>query len=448
MGIVVVGLSHKTAPVDVREKLSFPEATVTEALGKLMTYDGITESLILSTCNRVEIYAVVSDTAKGEKQIRAFISDYHKLVPQSLEQALYVHADEEGVRHVFRVASSLDSMVVGEPQILGQLKDAYDAALKAKTTGTVLNKLMKKTISVAKRVRTETKIAESAVSISFAAVELAKKIFGDLEGKSVMLLGAGEMAELAARHLLNNGVKSVLVANRTFERAVDLAGEFNGSAVRFDDFPDEMVMADILICSTGAPTYVVKHDVVSRALRSRRQKPIFMIDISVPRNIDPDVNKIDNVYLYDIDDLQGVVNSNIEGRAREAERAEEIIGAEVATYLEWERSLDAVPMIVELRDKVEEIRKRELDKALCQLNSLTDEQRNALDAMTSAIVNKIVHAPIVMLKQQASKQDSEDFFAMARRMFNLDKELKKHVHEKGFGSDAAAAGRDCEKVKD
>lgn len=447
MGIVVVGLSYKTAPVDVREKLSFPEATAPEALKTLMTYEGIKESLILSTCNRVEIYTVAQDAARGEAQIRRFISEYHKLSAESLTQALYVRTDAEGVRHTFRVASSLDSMVVGEPQILGQLKDAFDLALKEKTTGAVLNKLLKKAISVAKRVRTETKIAESAVSISFAAVELARKIFGDMEGKTVMLLGAGEMAELAARHLLNNGVKSVLVANRTFERAVELAKEFNGSAVRFEDFPDELVMADILICSTGAPTYVVKHDAVSRALKNRRQKPIFMIDISVPRNIDPEVNKIDNVYLYDIDDLQGVVNSNIEGRAREAEKAEELIMSEVGTYLEWERSLDAVPTIVELRDKVEEIRKRELDKTLCQLNGLSEDQRNSIEAMASAIVNKIVHAPIVVLKQQASRQDSEEFFAMARKMFNLDKDLKKHVHEKGFGSEAAAE-RDCDKAKD
>jgi len=449
MGIIVVGLSHKTAPVDVREKLSFPEATVPDALKTLMGYEGIKESLILSTCNRVEIYSSVQESARGIEQIKKFIADYHHLSAKALDQSLYVHSDAQGVRHTFRVASSLDSMVVGEPQILGQLKDAFDLALKTKTTSTVLNKLLKKAISVAKRVRTETRIAESAVSISFAAVELARKIFGSLDGKTVMLLGAGEMAELAARHLLNNGVKSVLVANRTFERAVELAREFNGSAVRFDDFPAEMVMADILICSTGASTYVVKHDVVSRALKNRRQKPIFMIDISVPRNIEPDVNNIDNVFLYDIDDLQGVVNSNIEGRAREAEKAEEIIMREVETYLAWERSLDAVPTIVELRDKVDEIRKRELEKTFGQLNGINDDQRRTIEALSSAIVNKIVHAPIVVLKQQASQADSGDFFAIARKLFNLDKELKKHIHEKGFGSSSPAPlqSEDCSKLK-
>lgn len=438
MSIIVVGLSHKTAPVDVREKLSFPEATVPDAFKALMSYEGIKEGLILSTCNRVELYASAQDSAKGVEQIKKFISDYHKLSPESLELSLYVYTEGEAVRHTFRVASSLDSMVVGEPQILGQLKDAFELALKARTTSTILNKLLKKAISSAKRVRTETKIAESAVSISFAAVELARKIFGDLDGKTVMLLGAGEMAELAARHLLNNGVKSIMVTNRTFERAVELAKEFNGSAVHFEDFPTEMVMADILICSTGAPHYVVKHDAVSRVLKDRRHKPIFMIDISVPRNIDPDVNKIDNVYLYDIDDLQGVVNSNIEGRQKEAEKAEEIITREVETFLQWERSLDAVPTIVDLREKVEDIRKRELEKTLCQLNGLSNEQRNAVEALSTAIVNKIVHAPIVVLKQEAAGATSEELFRFARKLFNLDKELKRHVHEEGSGS----SGRD------
>ncbi len=433
MGIIVVGLSHKTAPVDVREKLSFPEASVPEALKALMKYEGVKESLILSTCNRVELYTCVQDSAKGIEQIKKFISEYHGLSPESLEQALYIHADAQGVRHAFRVASSLDSMVVGEPQILGQLKDAFDISLKAKTTSAVLNKLLKKAISVAKRVRTETRIAESAVSVSFAAVELARKIFGDLEGKSVMLLGAGEMAELAARHLLNNGVKTIMVANRTFERAVELANEFKGSAVRFEDFPAELVMADILICSTGAPHYVVKHDIVSKALKDRRNKPIFMIDISVPRNIEPDVNKIDNVYLYDIDDLQGVVSANVQGRQKEAEKAEELITQEVETFLQWERSLDAVPTIVDLREKVEDIRKRELDKTLSQMNGISEDQRNAVEALSTAIVNKIVHAPIVVLKEAASSPEGGELFSFARRLFNLDKELKRHTHEKGFG---------------
>jgi glutamyl-tRNA reductase len=435
MGIIVVGLSHKTAPIEVREKLNFPEATVPEALRKLVDYEGIREGLILSTCNRVEIYASVQDSAIGIERIKQFISDYHGLSREALDQSLYVYPDAQGVRHTFRVASSLDSMVLGEAQILGQLKDAFDIALKAKTTSTILNKVIKKAISVAKRVRTETRLAEGAVSISTAAVELAKKIFGELTGKNVMLLGAGEMAELAAQHLLGNGVKNIMVANRTFERAEELAKEFKGDAIRFEHFPDALVMADILICATGAPQYVVNRDMVSRVLKERRNKPIFMIDISNPRNIDPEVDKVDNVYLYDIDDLQSKVDVNTGGRAKEAEKAEELITQEVETYLQWERALDAVPTIVDLREKVEDVRKREFDKTIASWNGVTEDQRLAVEAMSQAIVNKLLHAPLVVLKQAASTPGEGDTtIAVARRLFNLDKELKRPVREKVVGS--------------
>ncbi|HXY55639.1 MAG TPA: glutamyl-tRNA reductase [Nitrospirota bacterium] len=431
MGIIVVGLSHKTAAIEVREKLNFPESTLPDALRKLMAYEGVRESLIVSTCNRVEIYASVQESAKGIDRIKQFISDYHGLSREALEQSLYVYPDAQGVRHTFRVASSLDSMVLGEAQILGQLKDAFDIALKTKTTSTILNKLIKKAISVAKRVRTETKLAEGAVSISSAAVELAKKIFGELEGKNVMLLGAGEMAELAAQHLLGNGVKNIMVANRTFERAEELAKDFKGDAIRFEHFPDALMMVDILICATGAPNYVVNRDMAGRALKERRHKPIFMIDISNPRNIDPEVDKVDNVYLYDIDDLQSKVDVNTEGRAREAGKAEEIVMQEVETYLAWERALDAVPTIVDLREKVEDVRKRELEKTLGFLNGITEDQKRAVEAMSQAIVNKLLHAPLVVLKQAASAPDAGDnTIAVARKLFNLDRELKRPTREK------------------
>jgi len=440
MGIVVVGLSHKSAPIEVREKLNFPEATLPEALKKLMSYEGVRESLIVSTCNRVEIYASVQDTNAGIDRIKQFISDYHGLSREDLERSLYVYPDAQGVRHTFRVASSLDSMVLGEAQILGQLKDAFDISLKTKTTSTIMNKLIKKAISVAKRVRTETRLAEGAVSISTAAVELAKKIFGELEGKNVMLLGAGEMAELAAQHLLGNGVKNIMVANRTFERAEELATEFKGDAIRFEHFPDAMVMVDILICATGAPNYVVKRDMVTRVLKERRNKPIFMIDISNPRNIDPEVDKVDNVYLYDIDDLQSKVDVNAEGRSKEAEKAEELIALEVETYLQWERALDAVPTIVDLREKVEDIRKRELDKTLGSLSGMNEDQKRAVDIMSQSIVNKLLHAPLVVLKQAASSTDTTDnTLAVARRLFNLDKELKRPGHDRAPEQEAPAA---------
>ncbi len=443
MGIIVVGLSHKTAPIEVREKLNFPENTLPDALRKLMTYDGVKESMIVSTCNRVEIYASVRESASGIDRIKQFISDYHSLSREALEKSLYVYPDAQGVRHTFRVASSLDSMVLGEAQILGQMKDSFDIALKTKTTSTIMNKLMKKAISVAKRVRTETRLAEGAVSISSAAVELAKKIFGTLEGKHVMLLGAGEMAELAAQHLLGNGVKNIMVANRTFERAEELAKEFKGDAIRFEHFPDALVMVDILICATGAPHYVVTRDMTQKVLKERRNKPIFMIDISNPRNIDPEVDKVDSVYLYDIDDLQSKVDVNAESRAREAGKAEEIVTQEVETYLQWERALDAVPTIVDLREKVEDIRKKELDKTLVTLNGINEDQKRAVDIMSQAIVNKLLHAPLVVLKQAASSKDgSDNTIAVARRLFNLDQELKRPGHgtDAESGNDAPASG--------
>ncbi|MBI5180305.1 MAG: glutamyl-tRNA reductase, partial [Nitrospirae bacterium] len=301
MNILVIGLSHKTAPVEIREKISFSEKALPDALHKLRQYPSVKEGAILSTCNRVEVYSVVKDLEDGTAQVKKFFSDFHDSVnPKDIQPHLYVYSAEEAVRHIFRVASSLDSMVVGEPQILGQIKDAFEYSLSNEATGVILNRLFKKAISVAKMIRTKTGIAESAVSVSYTAVELAKKIFEHLEDKAVMLVGAGEMSELAAKHLKNNGVKNVMVSTRTYQRALKLAKEFNGKATKFEDFPSEMVHADIVICSTGAPHYLIRYDMVEQIIHQRRNRPVFFIDISVPRNIDPDINKIDNVYLYDI----------------------------------------------------------------------------------------------------------------------------------------------------
>jgi glutamyl-tRNA reductase len=313
-------------------------------------------------------------------------------------------------------------MVVGEPQILGQMKDAFDFALKKKSSGILLNKVMKKAISVAKRTRTETKIGESAVSISFAAVELAKKIFKDLPTKSFMLIGAGEMAELAARHLINNGVKDVLVTNRTYERAEELAREFNGRAVKFDEFLQELAHIDIVICSTGAPNYILIREQMHRIMRQRKNKPVFMIDISVPRNIDPEINNIDNVYLYDIDDLQGVVVTNIQERSREAEKAERIVDEEVETLLRWQTSLAAVPTIVALRDKAEAIRREELEKTLRKLEGLGEKEIESVEALTNSIVNKLIHFPTSALKSEI--EDKDIMVDVVNRIFDLSAKLQ------------------------
>lgn len=438
MSIVVVGLSHKTASVEVREKLSFPEAKLPDALCCMGRCSMVNENVILSTCNRVETYALVKDVEKGSELLKDFYLEYHGLNDEVYRNSLYAYTGREAVRHIFRVAASLDSMVVGEPQILGQLKDAFDHALANKTTGVVMNRLMKKTISVAKRIRTETKIAESAVSISFAAVELARKIFGDLEGKAVMLAGAGEMAELAARHLVNNGVKTVLVANRTFERAATLADEFGGRAVKYEDFPDEMVHADILIASTGAQHYILTQKDMAKVIKERKNRPVFLIDIAVPRNLDPDINKIDNVYLYDIDDLQSVVASNIKERQKEAELAEDIVEEEINTFMSWLRSIDVVPTIVAIRDKAETIRQGELERTLSRMGELTEKQKKQVESLTQAIVNKILHTPLVALKQSAGDPEGSSHVEAARVLFDLDRQEPDEgaVGPAGHGSEA------------
>lgn len=427
MHLVVVGLSHKTASVEVREKLAFPVQKLEGALLELKAYPAIQEGLILSTCNRVEVCAVVKEVQEGLTQIKQFLTRYHETYPSALGEEdlahhLYTYSSEEAIRHLFRVASSLDSMVVGEPQILGQLKDAFDLAIAQKTTGVILNKVLKKAISVAKRIRSETRIAESAVSISFAAVELAKKIFGKLEGKIVLLVGAGKMAELAARHLISNGASKILITTRDYQKASLLADQFQGRPVAFSDFPWEMVEADIVLCSTGAPHYLIRYEDVRRVIEARKNKPIFLIDISVPRNIDPKVNEIDNVFLYDIDDLQLVVRSNLQERQQEAVKAETIILEEVEGVLRWFKSLHAVPTIVALKNKAEEIRKAELDKALSRMGELSDKQRETLEGLTASIVNKLLHAPMVVLKEETHSSNGSLFIDAIRRLFKLEKD--------------------------
>ncbi len=419
MNLVIVGLNHKTSPVEIREKLSFPAQTIGEPLKKLTGHYGLNEGVILSTCNRVEVLAITSDMEKGVWQIKRFLADFHSIPLEKLDEHLYVHCGEAAVKHLLRVAAGLDSMVVGEPQILGQVKDSYSYAVEHNTAGVIVNKLYHKVFQVAKRIRTETKIGESAVSISFAAVELARKIFGDLSGKTVMLIGAGEMAELAAKHLINNGIKEIIVANRTYEKAVELVKGFGGTAIMFREFAHYLKNADIVIASTGATTFIIKPDMVQEVMRERKQKPMFYIDISVPRNIDPLVNNIDNAYVYDVDDLQGVVSSNIAERNKEAEAAERIIIEEIDNFYRWIKSLDVVPTIIALRQTCDQIRKAELARSLPSLSSLTEKDQKVLDAMTSAIVNKILHHPVTHLKKEANKVEGDLYIDTIRKLFDL-----------------------------
>jgi len=431
LDIIVVGLNHRTAPIEIREKLSISDAQLREALIRLKSCHGIDEGLILSTCNRVEVCAVVQQIQTGFQRIKEFFEDHHAgLSPELWNDTLYLFSGDEAIRHIFRVASSLDSMVIGEPQILGQLKEAFDTALHQKSTGVILNKVFRKAISVAKRVRTETKIAENAVSISFAAVELAKKIFGQLEGKEVLLVGTGEMAELALRHLEDNGVRKIMITTRNFDNAIDLAKRFDGVPLRIDEFPRYLAEADILICSTGASHYVITEDHVDKAIQRRKNRPIFLIDISVPRNIDPRVNRIDNVFLYDIDDLQLIVDANVEGRQREALKAEEIISEELSVIDRWLQSLEVVPTVTALRTKAEEIRRSEVNKFMSKMGQLSPEQREALEGLAASIINKLLHAPLVALKDEARSKNGALYIEAARRLFNLDKDLPRHLHRR------------------
>jgi len=421
MELFVLGLSHKTAPIDVRERLAVPERELPKVLEALADVSELAEHMFFTTCNRAEVYGVAEGSlTNAVEATRASLERYRNLDSSALAGALYAYDGAEAVRHVFRVASSLDSMVIGEPQILGQVKTAYTVARSQQATGIILNNLLEQAFHVAKRVRTETGIATAAVSISSVAVELARKIFGDLEGRTVLILGAGEMAELALRHLVDDGVRSILVANRSHDRAVALAEQFHGRAVTFDTFHQEMREADIVISSTSAPHLILKKEDVQAIILERRHRPIFLIDIANPRDIDPGCNEVDNVYLYNIDDLQSVVSANLKERQREAERAEVIIEREVGVFQAWLRGLDVVPTIVSLRDRVEEIRAAELQKAMSRMGDLTPEQRETIASMTTAMINKILHQPMSELRRRAIHQDGHVYSAVLRRLFGLE----------------------------
>jgi len=415
MQLAIVGVSHKTAPVEVRERLAFNTDVLRSALTALVGRQEVREAIILSTCNRVEVMAESPD----DRMIREFLCDFHQINHDSVSKHLYAFKNAEAIRHVFRVAASLDSMMVGEPQILGQVKEAYRIATDVGTVGMHLNALMNRAFAVAKKVRNETGISQSAVSISFAAVELARKIFGDLTGKTVMIIGASKMGELAAKHLKRNGVSSVLVTNRTFERAVELAQVFEGAAVPFEHFTDHMVGADIVISSTGAPHFVISRTLAEQVIHRRKNKPVFFIDIAVPRDIEPAVNEIDNAFLYDIDDLQQVIDANLKERMKEASRAEQIVDSEVAAFCLKIRSREVVPVIVQLRDSMEKHRRDEIERNRRLLKDLSPEAQAAVDQISKSLINKILHPPIELLKQMSHDPSGPELTDLIRKLFNI-----------------------------
>ena len=417
MQLSLVGLSHHTAPIEVRARLHFPEKDLPAALHALVERDSVEEAIILSTCNRVEILARLTDDADARSLLGDFLSRQRRVPRDLLDKHLYHHSQREAVRHIFRVAASLDSMIVGEPQVLGQVKAAYATGRAVGTVGGILDAVLAHAFATAKKVRTETGVAASAVSVSYAAVELARKIFGSLEGKTVFLIGAGKMSELAARHLRRSGARAIFVANRTLARAEELAKELGGETVRFDELLNFISRADIVISSTGAPVYIIKKEHGARFLAERRNRPMFFIDIAVPRDIDPALNKLNNIFLYDIDDLQQVVEANLRQRRREALRAEEIVEREVDRLLGRLKRLEVAPTIAALQEHLHGIRQQELERA--RLRDLSPEQHTAVEEMTRRLVNKILHGPIAELKRLPQEPNGLKLTEFARRLFRL-----------------------------
>ena len=419
MNVALIGVSHKTAPVDIREKLHFPEPRLGEALHQLRTQFGFEESLILSTCNRVELLAETAIPDEGLHQLKQFIYAFHQVQPDNFERFLYSYTQSEAVHHIFRVASSLDSMVLGEPQILGQIKNAFSLAKSAGSVGRTLNSVMNRAFYVAKRVRSETGIAGSAVSVSYAAVELAKKIFNKLAGKTVLILGAGKMSEMAANHLTHSGVSRVLVWNRSYPSAVEVARLFKGEAILPEELFKHIQQADIIISSTGAPHFILSREDGERIIHLRKNHPVFIIDIAVPRDVDPEINKVNNIFLYDIDDLRNVVDANMRQRQKEAQSAEDIVRQEVESFVRHSQALDVAPTIVRLREHWEKIRLDELARNRKRFGDLSREQEIALENLTQSLLNKMLHGPISELKRGSGQSADGTALDVIKRMFGL-----------------------------
>jgi glutamyl-tRNA reductase len=421
MGFFLVGINHRTAPVDMRERLAFGDEEIPSALATLVDRHAITEALIVSTCNRVEILATGDELHASRDRVIEYLGEARGIDRLSLEEHLYTRYDQDAIHHLFRVASSLDSMVVGEPQILGQVREAYRMGVDAGTVGRNLSSLLQSAFATAKRVRSETAVGQSAVSVSFVAVELGRKIFGSLKGKTALLVGAGEMAELAAQHLVDAGESRLLVANRTMARGQELATRFGADAVAFDRLSERLAESDMVLVSTGAEGYVISRDDVHRALDQRRHRPLCLIDISVPRQVDPAAAELDGVFLFDMDDLQRVAESNLREREREATLAESIVDDEVTKFLARLRASDIGPTVAELKGRINEVALGEYDRLRRKLGDLTPEQETAIkELLLPSIINKISHPMISHMRDAASRDATPDeSVSIWRRIFRL-----------------------------
>lgn len=420
---LVLGISHKTAPVEIRELFSFSQESLEGGVRQLLEKDHIEECAILSTCNRVEIYAVSENVELCLESMKEFLSEFHDVPEETFSPHIYYSIGHMAVRHLFKVASSIDSMVVGEPQVLGQVKESYKIAAGQGTAGLILNRLFHTSFFVAKRIRTETGIGSHAVSISYVAVELAKRIFDDLSKRSVMLVGAGEMAEIAARHLIKAGISDLLIASRQFENAAALSEKLNGKAISYDEVFYHLKDVDIVITATGSQDFIIKPNHVKEALKLRNNDPMFLIDIAVPRDIDPRIEDISDIYLYDIDDLKNVSDENIKTRQDSSHKAEEIILEVERSFETWLSGLKAVPAIIDLKKRFEIIKDSELEKALAKLEGLSEADRYVIELMASRIIGKLLHNPLTNIKKESSTSLGALYVDSIKKLFNLEKEL-------------------------
>ncbi|QXE00589.1 glutamyl-tRNA reductase [Terribacillus sp. DMT04] len=421
MYMLVAGINYRTAPIEIRERLTFKEEELGLAMQALSNQKSMLENVIVSTCNRTEIYAVVDQMHTGRYYIKKFLSEWFGIEKEEIASYLTFHEDERAVEHLYRVASGLDSMVVGETQILGQLKRAFQKAQELHTSGTIYNELFKQAVTVAKRAHTETGIGENAVSVSYAAVELSKKIFGDIASKRVVILGAGKMGELAAKNLQGSGVKDVTVVNRTKEKAEQLAALFNGKAAGWDELESALQHADIVISSTGAPGYVLDKQILQPILKARKGQPLFLVDIAVPRDINPDVDELESTFLYDIDDLQDVVDANLAARQEAVEKIEIMIEGGIVDFKVWLQTLGVVPVITELRRKAASIQTETMKSLERKLPNLNEREIRVLNKHTKSIVNQMLKQPITQAKELAGRENSEELIQQFAEIFGIEK---------------------------
>ncbi len=434
MHILVLGLNYKTAPVEIREKFAFQDSELPVALERLRKMKSILECTIVSTCNRTEIYVVADQLHTGRHFTKVFLSEWFDLPRDEFTQYLDVREDHHAIEHLFKVICGLDSMILGETQILGQIKDSFLLAQKEQATGTIFNQLFKQAITLAKRAHSETEIGNNAVSVSYAAVELGKKIFGDFSKKHVLIIGAGKMSELTAKHLHANGASQITVINRTKAKAAELAKRFLGQARPMEELQQAIIDADILISSTGSREYVVTSEIVGPVLKKRKGRPLFMVDIAVPRDLDPDLAKFDDVYLYDIDDLEGIVQANLEERKKEAEKIELFIEAEIDEFKSWLNTLGVVPIISALRTKALKVQAETMESIERKLPNLTERDRKVLNKHTKSIVNQLLKDPITRVKELAGEKEAEQSLDLFTKIFALEEELaalkqKAKIHE-------------------